>query len=108
MALVFVYITCANVDEARKIGSMAVAEHLASCANIIPGMSSIYRWEGKIETADETVLILKSRAVLFDRLAGEVRKLHSYSTPCIMALPVTHCDPKFMDWIETCTRVEKS
>ena len=86
---VFVYMTTSSLDQARVIGRRLVEARLAACANILPGMESIYHWQGKIETAQETVLIAKTRAVLVDQLTAMVKQLHSYDCPCVVALPIT-------------------
>src|SRR5690349_24033206 len=77
MSVIFVYITIDSPDAAHRIGRILVEERLAACANLIPGMTSIYRWQGAVEEARETVIIAKTRAELFERLEARVRKLHS-------------------------------
>ncbi len=96
---VFVYMTTATVEEARTIGRRLVETRLAACANIVPGMESIYRWQGRIETAQETVLIAKTRAVLVDQLCAKVRELHSYDCPCVVALPIGAGNPAYLRWL---------
>ena len=99
MAACFVYVTCGDKDEAKSIARTIVTERLAACANLIPGMTSIYRWQGEIAEDDETVLILKTRDDLVAALTERVRTLHSYDCPCVVALPVTGGNPAFLDWI---------
>ncbi|HEY0835887.1 MAG TPA: divalent-cation tolerance protein CutA [Azospirillum sp.] len=99
MDLVFVYMTAASREEAARIGRALVEERLAACVNILGGMTSIYRWEGAVETAEEAVFIAKTRRDLFDRLAARVRELHSYSVPCIVELPVERGNPAYLDWL---------
>ncbi|MGR0187806.1 divalent-cation tolerance protein CutA [Azospirillum aestuarii] len=99
MEFVFAYITAGSRDEARRIGRALVEERLAACANILDGMTSIYRWQGAIEEATETVLIAKTRAELFDRLAARVRELHSYDVPCVVELRVGRGNPAYLDWL---------
>ena len=86
---VFVYITCASLAEAEAIGRALVEERLAACVNVVPGMRSIYRWQGKVETAEETVLIAKTAGTRFAAVEARVKRLHSYTVPCIIALPVS-------------------
>jgi periplasmic divalent cation tolerance protein len=95
-----IYITASSRDEAENIGHHLVKEKLAACVNILPGMQSIYRWEGRIETADETVLIAKTRSELFERLEKRTKELHSYECPCIVAWPITAGHRPYLDWIE--------
>ncbi|MFC5354094.1 divalent-cation tolerance protein CutA [Azospirillum himalayense] len=99
MEFVFAYITAGSRDEARRIGRALVEEGLAACANIFDGMTSIYRWQDAIEEATETVLIAKTRAELFDRLAARVRELHSYEVPCVVELRVGRGNPAYLDWL---------
>ena len=99
MEFVFAYITAGSRDEARRIGRALVEERLAACANILDGMTSIYRWQGAVEEASEAVLIAKTRAELFDRLAARVRDLHSYSVPCVVELKVGRGNPAYLDWL---------
>lgn len=99
MDLVFAYITAGSPEEAARIGRALVEERLAGCVNILPGMTSIYRWDGAIETATETVLIAKTRAGLFERLAARVRELHSYEVPCVVELPAGRGNPAYLDWL---------
>lgn len=97
----FCWVTCRDRAEARAIGEALVGERLAACANILPIMESIYRWKGAVETADEAVLILKTREALVPRLTARVRALHSYECPCVVALPITDGNPSYLAWIET-------
>ena len=99
MEAIFVYITVGSPEEAHRIGRTLVEERLAACANLIGGMTSIYRWQGVVEQAAETVVIAKTKSALFTRLAQRVRELHSYDCPCIVALPITAAHPPYLDWI---------
>ena len=99
MEMVFVYITTKDAHQARTIGRTLVDERLAACVNIIDGMQSIYRWEGNTCEEGETVLIAKTRQSLFDALTRRVKELHSYSCPCIVALPITEGNTDFLEWI---------
>jgi len=99
MDLIFVYITAGSRAEAERIGRTLVEERLAACVNILSGMTSIYRWQGEVETAEETVLIAKTQGHLFDRLSARVKELHSYSVPCIVELPIGRGNPDYLDWL---------
>ncbi|MDD5587173.1 MAG: divalent-cation tolerance protein CutA [Alphaproteobacteria bacterium] len=103
---IFVYITAASQEEASKIARALVEDELAACANIIPGMHSIYRHEGEVKEADEVVMIVKTRADLFEHLTERVKRLHSYSCPCIVALPLVDGSPDYLQWIEDSTLPE--
>lgn len=99
-----IYITTDGPDEARSIGRALVEARLAACANILDPMTSIFRWDGKVQEGRETVLIAKTTAALVDALTEKVRDLHSYDCPCVVALPVDGGNPGFLEWIaaETC------
>ena len=100
MSAVIAYVTTESVEQAEHIGQALVAERLAACANILPGMRSIYRWKGAVETAEETVLIAKTREALAQALINRVRELHTYEVPCIVVLPITAGLPAFLRWID--------
>jgi periplasmic divalent cation tolerance protein len=96
---VFVYITAPSHAEAVKIGRALVAERLAACANALPGVRSVYWWQGEMEEADEAVLVVKSRATLAGRLIDRVKSLHSYTCPAIVVLPIVAGNPDYLAWI---------
>lgn len=99
MSAILVYITVGDPAEADTIANAIVQQRLAACANILPGMRSIYHWQGKVETGAETVVLFKTRTALFDQLAARVKELHSYDTPCIVAMPLTQATPDYFGWI---------
>ncbi|MGQ3045571.1 MAG: divalent-cation tolerance protein CutA [Niveispirillum sp.] len=94
-----VYVTTPDPDIARAIARDVVAGGLAACANILPGMESLYRWQGKLAQAAETVLILKCCTAGFAALAARVKALHPYDVPCIIALPVSDGTPDYLNWL---------
>ena len=100
----FIYITAGSPDEARRIARALVEERLAACANLIAGMRSVYRWQGRIEEAEETVVIAKTRDDLLEPLTERVRALHSYDCPCVVGLPVTGGHRDYLDWIASETQ----
>lgn len=100
MELRWVYLTTETVEEARRIGKLLVEKRLAACVNIIEKMTSIYWWEGEVQEGSETVLIAKTQASLMPALTEAVRAAHSYSCPCIVALPITEGNPEFLEWIQ--------
>lgn len=87
-----------------KISRTVVETGLAACANVLGPVMSVYRWQGKLEEGRETVLVLKTRTDLVDQLIIRVREIHSFVCPCIVALPITTGDHKFLDWINHETR----
>lgn len=98
------YITTAKVEEARRIGKALVDERLAACANIVPAIESIYRWQGAVVEDKEILLILKTRTELVEAAIAKVKELHSYTCPCIVALPILAGNPAYLDWLGQETR----
>src|SRR5580698_7967871 len=99
MSVMFVYVTASDLDEAKAIGRTLVVEQLAACANILPGATSIFRWQGKLEEASEAVLILKTTEQRLEALIARAKSLHSYDCPCIEALPVVEGNRDFLEWV---------
>ncbi len=95
----WLYVTAASRDEAKKIGRAVVEERLAACANVIDGMESIYWWDGKLNEDREAVLILKTRADLVAAVVAKIKTLHSYSVPCVVALPILDGNPDYLRWL---------
>ena len=106
MSAVLIYITAGDRDEAVRIGRTLVEERLAACANVLDGMTSIYRWQGDICEDTEAVLIAKTTAEHVDVLTARVRGLHSYDCPCVVVLPVGGGNAGFLDWIAEQTAPE--
>jgi periplasmic divalent cation tolerance protein len=92
--------TCSSQAEAEKIASALVEKRLAACVNLIPGVQSIYRWRGAVEHSKEVVLVIKSSRELFDRLRGELMKMHSYEVPEAIALPIVDGAEGYLEWME--------
>lgn len=93
-------VTCKSQREARRIASALVGSRLAACGNVLgTPVMSIYRWKGKVERAKETLLVLKSTRSTFPALEREVRRLHSYELPEIIALPVISGSKSYVAWI---------
>ena len=99
MGLRFVYMTTGTQEEARRIGRALVEARLAACVNIIPGMNSMYWWEGELQDDNETVLIAKTREELLADLIDKVKAMHSYECPCVVALPIEAGNPAYLDWL---------
>ena len=100
----FAYITVPGPEEARRIGKALLEERLAACVNILPGMESLYWWEGKLEGASEAVLIAKTRPDLREALSAKVVEMHPYDCPCVAFLPAQKGNPAYFDWINRETR----
>ncbi len=103
MSAIIVIVTASNEDEAAKIGRSLVDERLAACANIIPKIRSIYRWEGKVCDEPEALMLIKTTEEHFDALVSRVKELHSYSVPEIIALPIGAGSSDYLSWIEAST-----
>ena len=104
MTLTMIYITTPSPQEALRIGRAVVADRLAACANVLPGVTSVFRWQGEVQEEGETALILKTRSDLVERLTTRVKELHSYDCPCVVALPIAGGNPDFLQWIAEETR----
>lgn len=99
MTVVFCYVTCPSVEEALALARRLVEERLVACGNVLPGMRSVYRWQGEVQEADEAVLVLKTRAELAEQVTQRVVALHGYDCPCVAVLPVAGGNPAYLDWI---------
>jgi periplasmic divalent cation tolerance protein len=97
--VIVVFVTCPNRRVADAIARGLVDERLAACANIVPGLTSIYRWEGKVCRDREVLLLLKTKRSGFTALARRVRELHPYSVPEIIALPVALGAQAYLSWV---------
>lgn len=82
-------------------------EKLAACANVLDGMTSIYRWRNELQQDGEAVLILKTRQEFVDRIIARVQELHSYECPCVVAWPIAAGNPEYLAWIERETQQER-
>ena len=94
-----VLMTAANKEEATRLADMLVGAHLAACVQILPEIESVYRWEGKIERAPEVLLLVKSTRSKFNELEQEVRQLHSYETPEIIAIGILEGSRPYLEWL---------
>lgn len=104
MKILLVHCTCPDRDHAERIARTLVEERLAACVNLLPGLRSIYRWQGMVESADETLLLIKTAADRFDALQARLRALHPYELPEIVAVEIAAGLPPYLDWIVAETR----
>jgi periplasmic divalent cation tolerance protein len=95
-----VLVTAGSGDEAATIARALVDERLAACANIVSGITSIYRWQGRVEQASETLLIIKTDRRQLDALVGRVRALHSYTVPEVVALAIDGGSAPYLRWLD--------
>jgi periplasmic divalent cation tolerance protein len=94
-----VLVTCASISEARRLGRSVVQKRLAACANILSRVESIYRWKGKVERAQEVLVIMKTRAQRVKELEREVKRTHSYEVPEFIVLPVVAGSREYLQWV---------
>jgi len=97
-------VTAAGREEAETIVQRLLEAKLIACANIIGPVSSHFHWSGKMEKAEEYLILMKSRKDLFEKLSETVKALHSYEVPEILALPVVEGSKAYMDWLGSCLR----
>ncbi len=100
MSHVAVCVTAPSQAEAEAIGRAVVEARLAASVNIVPGVSSLYWWEGAVREAGEAMLWMKTRADLVAPLTTRVKALHSYACPCVIALPITGGNADYLAWID--------
>ena len=96
---VVVLMTAGSREEALRLAEMLVGARLAACVQVLPEMESIYHWQGQVQRAPEVLLLVKTTAARFAELEREVRALHSYETPEIVALPVTAASAPYLEWL---------
>jgi periplasmic divalent cation tolerance protein len=94
-----VFVTLPDADGARAMARILVDERLAACGSVVPGLTSIYRWEGAIEEEAEALLVLKTTADALPGLLARIPALHPYEVPEILALPVGEGHPPYLDWV---------
>lgn len=99
-----IWINCPDRAIAERIAKAAVGDRLAACANVFPQISSVYRWKGAVEQADEIPLLLKSRSAHFEAVAELVSSIHPYETPSIVATELVAIDAGYADWLAAETR----
>ncbi len=93
------YATFPSKDEALKAATALVENRLAACANVYDNITSVYRWEGKVQQAPEAALVAKTTRAKLDAAIREVKRLHSYEVPCIIAYPISDGFPPFLQWV---------
>lgn len=102
--VVVLYVTAPELTVARRVADALIEARLAACANILPGVTSLYRWNGAIQHDTEVVLICKTVRSLVSEAEALVRSLHPYECPCVVAVPVVDGSAKFLDWVNDETR----
>jgi len=100
--MILVYVTCENKKQAEKIGRHLLKKRLAACINIFPKIKSVYWWppkKDKLETSKEASMFIKARDENFSKIEKEIKKLHSYSVPCIISIKVDKAHKPFLNWL---------
>ena len=99
-----IFVTAPDKKQAKQIANKLIKTKLAACVNIIPGVESLFSWKGKIDSAKELLLIIKSEKSKLPRIIKTVKSLHSYEVPEIIALPIVAGNKEYLRWIDECTR----
>lgn len=97
---IVVLITTGSKEEAERIADALVAEMMAACVNVIPGVTSVYRWQGEVQRAQEWLLVVKSRIEVLNDVIRRVKALHSYDVPEVIALPLAGGNAAYLRWID--------
>lgn len=103
MSFIAVFITVSAEEEALRIARSLVERRLAACCNLLGGVRSIYRWQDRVEDSIEVLLVVKTRRECFEALQAEVTRLHSYSVPEIVALPIEALSEAYRLWLQDST-----
>jgi len=101
-SFLLIYCTCPNKGTAKKLAQLLVTEKLAACVNILPGITSVYTWNGQIESVTEQLLVIKTRAECYASLEALLFKHHPYEVPEIIAVPIIRGLPEYLEWITSC------
>lgn len=96
--------TCPDSSSAESIATDLVQGRLAACVNLLPGLTSIYRWEDQVEQASEVLLLIKTTAARLPALIAHTQQAHPYTVPEVIALPISAGLPPYLEWIHQCTR----
>ncbi len=97
---VIAYTTCSDKAEAEKLAEHLVEQRLAACVSVLPGLKSFYRWQGKIETDEEILLMIKTSRDLVDEVSRQLDRLHSYDLPELIVAPIVDGSPNYLAWLE--------
>jgi len=97
---VVVFITAGTREEAQKIANTLLERRKAACVNIVPRVDSYFWWQGRLDTEQEALLIVKTKASLMDDLVGLVKEIHSYDVPEVIALPIVGGNQAYLEWID--------
>ena len=99
-AFVEVHVTAPDAPTATRLAHLLVEERLAACVQVVPAVTSVYRWEGAVETTEEHLLLVKTTAATFEAIRDRVRSEHPYDTPEVLAVPVVAIDARYATWAD--------
>lgn len=97
---IIVYVTAGKIKEAKKIARVLVEKRLAACVNVVPKITSVYRWKDRMQSDEEFLLMIKSRRSRFNELRSCIESLHSYEVPEIIAVPIVEGAANYLNWLE--------
>lgn len=100
---ILVYCAVPSQEVASTIAQTVVREELAACVTVVPGLTSVYRWQGAVESASELLLLIKTREALFEKLRTRILSLHPYEVPEVIATPITQGHAPYLEWIDRST-----
>lgn len=101
-AIEIIFCTCPEKESAEKIARLLVARNLAACVNILPGITSIYRWQEQTHSAQEYLLLIKTNKASYQAVETTILENHPYELPEIAAIPIEHGLPEYLQWIDSC------
>ncbi len=105
---VIVYTTCGNITEAEAIARSLIDSRWAACVNVVPGLLSYYRWQGKVENDTELLLMIKTERGLVDEVRHTLETLHSYDLPEMIVVPIIDGSPNYLEWMDQEMRPEET
>ncbi|MEJ2214323.1 MAG: divalent-cation tolerance protein CutA [Gammaproteobacteria bacterium] len=104
MSAIVIYCTCPDIETAERISRLSVEQRMAACINMIPGITSIYTWDGNIQQDQEVLLVIKSTKDRFGDIQNLINDEHPYDLPELIAVPITESSPDYLEWIKQCTK----
>ena len=101
METILVISTLPDREQAEKLAHTLIEQQLAACVNVLPAVTSVYRWQGQVETANETILLIKTTMARYPAVEAAIKAQHPYELPEIIAVPVSTGLPAYLDWVKT-------
>ncbi|PIN74582.1 hypothetical protein COV18_06845 [Candidatus Woesearchaeota archaeon CG10_big_fil_rev_8_21_14_0_10_37_12] len=102
MKPLLIYITASTKQEAEQISEILIKKKLASCVNILPEIQSHYIWNGKLQKEKEVLMLVKTFDAKYKQVESTIKKIHSYETPCIVAIPIIKGNEAYLRWSKQC------